>query len=262
MRPGLDHIAPGSRPNPARSTPPTSQGSSNTASLLESALHEKMTVLVRAELEDNVSMTKAPRKYRGVDLAGREKMFGKIYVWLYRRHDGFARELSAGTHGFWAAKAREMANDGIRSKLGRPPTGNAVGKAWLVVSRHHPEDAERYAAAREANTGHVSRRHKGWVPTSPEPLPPVGPAVSLPSRELPGTSAPIPRNQPRPDGHVPHASTVSINHLAGDDPLANLTPEEAVALAPLEGAPRESILSMLNVIRRFAHMDRHNKPPK
>lgn len=56
--------------------------------------------------------------------------------------------------------------------------------------------------------------------------------------------------------------TVSRNYLTGDDPLANLTVDEAAALAVYEGADREFLLSMLNTIRKVAHLDRHNVPSK
>lgn len=225
----------------------------------------KNEVLVRADLIDHGPMAKAPRRFRGVDLEARRRAFGAIYVWLYRRHDQILRDHLAKTPGLWAVTAGKMDRDGVLSMDGRSPSRAAVREAWQNVALHYPADSQRYEVARQANAGHVSRRHKGWVPTSTAPLAPPRPAVSPPSRAvLPATEQPQQsrRSAPLPSADVPHPMTVSRNYLTGDDPLANVTPDEAAALAVYVGADRGFLLSMLRTIRKVAHLDRHNIPPK
>ena len=113
-------------------------------------------------------MASAKKRFRGVNLEARQKAFGQIYVWLYRRHDAIQRDLAANTPALWVITAQKMGNHGVRSIHGLTPSPNAVRLAWRDVALHYPEDSKRYEAERDSNTSHVSRRHKGWVPmTSP-----------------------------------------------------------------------------------------------
>ena len=211
-------------------------------------------------------MGKTHRRYRGVDLEARRKAFGEIYLWLYRRHDQLLYDLKAKTPALWAVTARSMEGDGIRSKDGQVPTRSAVRSAWQDVSRHHPEDVLRYAAAREADTGHVSRRHKGWVPTSTLPAqPPVAQVTAQPS-QAPGSPPPRPAQTPSvsaPGPPVP-ASAIEPGEDAPlghpDHPLGPLTALEIDGLANYLTASLEVQRRVLKTFRKFHHADRFSRP--
>ncbi len=209
-------------------------------------------------------MAKAQRRYRGVDLEARRKAFGEIYVWLYRRHDGLLRNLAARTPAFWVVTAEDMATDGIRSRHGLVPSPNAARLAWRDVTLHHADDAKRYAEGRETDEGHVSRRHKGWVPTSRDPLPSDQPTVqsATPSTRVP--APPPPRAAPTPP--APTALTVALgpNEAAPlghpDHPLGPLTDLEIAKLAKYPNASLEVQARVLKTYRTIRHMDRFSRP--
>ncbi len=209
-------------------------------------------------------MAKAIKRYRGVDLEARRDKFGEIYVWLYRRHDALLRDLTANTPAFWTVNARKMAGEGVRSMRGRVPSADAVCKAWSAVARHHPEDMQRYDAERAANAAQSSRRHKGWVPTSRDPVPSDRPASQSTTPSTRAPAPPPPRAAPSPP--APTAPTVALgpNEAAPlghpDHPLSVLTVLELADVSRYANASLEVQRNVLQTFRTMHHMDRFNRP--
>ncbi len=206
---------------------------------------------------------KAHRRFV-VDLKAREKAYGQIYAWLYRRHEKTLALVQKGTPNLWDATASIMAAQGVCSKSGSPPTRNAVQIAWLKVTKHIADDARRQSEDISTNTAKVSRRHKGWVPTSRDPVPsdrPASQSATPPTR----TPAPPPPHAapPPPAPTAPVASTMSNEGLPlghPDHPLGPLTDLEVERLARYANAPVEVQQRVLNTYRDMRHMDRFSRP--
>lgn len=202
-----------------------------------------------------------------MDLEARRETYGAIYTWLYRHHGRIAASLRAGTPSLWEFTARAMTRDGVLSKRGLPPTRSSVRNAWLQVVRHSAEDARRRADQAKSDSGHVSRRQKGWVPTSSEPSQP--PPAQATSRQN-TTIAPHPRAAdpamltpaavPTPDTKPLRIVSASAGMHPEAHLLDNMTPEEAEFLAPHANAPVASRLSVLKTFRTMHHKDRFNRP--
>ncbi len=144
------------------------------------------------------------------------------------------------------------------------PTRNAVYFAWLKVSQHMAQEALRKSEVTSTNTSNPSRRHKGWVPTSRDPVPSDWPASQI---TTPSTRAPAPP-PPRaaPTSPAPTAPTVALgpNEAAPlghpDHPLGPLTELELADVSRYPNAPLEVQRNVLQTFRTMHHMDRFSRP--